>query len=398
MHICFIYPFYPPEKESFGIGTFIWELTHSLIKEQNIQVTVISRTHGEKRIEIVDNIKVYRLPIEEKPIENLLNRLTQNKAALLFYAQRVFSLLKEINQKHKIDIIECPDFGAECFPLFFQDNFKVVLRCHTPSFILDDYSPNKPSIFGRLIKKIEKYQIEHARFLIFPSKGLYKEVKKYCKIKGKSVFLPYYFINSKVFPKKKYKSKLNHLKVLFVGRLEELKGVETLCRAIVYANKTLSVPVKLYLVGPDTPYHEYSGYVDFLKKEVLSLKDQTYFHFLGAFPHNQVVKLYPHYDLLVLPSRFESVGYVLLEAMASGLPVIASKVGGIPEIIDHKGVGFLYHPSSDYKKLAEEIAIFYRKPNLINKMGEQALEKVKTEFAPALVLKPNIQFYKKIIA
>jgi glycosyltransferase involved in cell wall biosynthesis len=120
-----------------------------------------------------------------------------------------------------------------------------------------------------------------------------------------------------------------HIRVLYLGRVLPDKGVDVLVAACELASK--SQPVQLTVVGDPFPTDEGRAYH-------LSLKNRTEHGLLkGSFlPHVDDVRPFlASADVLVLPSRWpEPFGRVLIEAMASGIPVIASNVGGIPEILN----------------------------------------------------------------
>jgi glycosyltransferase involved in cell wall biosynthesis len=97
------------------------------------------------------------------------------------------------------------------------------------------------------------------------------------------------------------------------------------------------------------------------------------------YPVNQFYSLA---DILVLPTITEDEGFgiVLLEAMANGIPVVGSNIGGIPEVIVDGETGFLFEPSN-YLDLAEKINILLNNKLLRQKMGQKGQELVKTQFS-----------------
>jgi sugar transferase (PEP-CTERM/EpsH1 system associated) len=90
-------------------------------------------------------------------------------------------------------------------------------------------------------------------------------------------------------------------------------------------------------------------------------------------------------DVYVLPSLWEGISNSLLEAMAAGLPVIASDIGGNPEVVVDGKSGFLF-PVGDARRLADRLDLLYRQPDLRERIGAQAAVRVHQEFAlPAMV-------------
>jgi glycosyltransferase involved in cell wall biosynthesis len=133
--------------------------------------------------------------------------------------------------------------------------------------------------------------------------------------------------------------------LLFIGNMLPVKAVDILLPAVakVIADGT---PVQLYLIG-DGPLREQ------LKQQAAALGLAERAHFLGSIDQYRLPQWYQAADLFVLPSRSEGVPNVLLEASACGLPWVASRVGGIPEIMD-RGKGYLVTPER-VDELAEGI-------------------------------------------
>jgi glycogen synthase len=155
-------------------------------------------------------------------------------------------------------------------------------------------------------------------------------------------------------------------RVLFVGRLAPQKGV----RALVAAAGLLKDPrAQVLLVGdgPERPK---------LEKEAKRLGVGDRLHFVGFLAHDQLPAVMSHADLLVLPSLYEELGTVLLEAMQAGLPVVASKTGGIPDVIED-GVNGLLVPPSEPEALAHAINRLLADRKLARRLSEGAHERAK---------------------
>lgn len=134
--------------------------------------------------------------------------------------------------------------------------------------------------------------------------------------------------------------------LLFVGNLVQVKGLDVLLAACDDLARA-EVPFRIHLVG-DGPLRSW------VEREAqrLSLGDRVFL--AGARPHDEIADWFRAADLLVLPSRSEGVPSVLLEAASCGLPFVATRVGGIPEIA-HLGTGRLVR-SGDADALAAAIA------------------------------------------
>ncbi|MGD8368801.1 MAG: glycosyltransferase family 4 protein [Desulfobacterales bacterium] len=102
-------------------------------------------------------------------------------------------------------------------------------------------------------------------------------------------------------------------------------------------------------------------------------------------------------DLAVLPSLFEGMGRVLLEAMAMGIPVIGSEVGGIPDLIRHGREGFLVPPGNPYA-LAAAVRVVIDNPHLAAAMGRAGLERVSGQFGARQMVRSIERVYLEALA
>jgi glycosyltransferase involved in cell wall biosynthesis len=153
-------------------------------------------------------------------------------------------------------------------------------------------------------------------------------------------------------------------RVVFLGRLARSKGVERL----VLAASLLKTPgVQLLLVGdgPERPRAERLA-------RALGIAERV--HVTGFVPHDGVPAVLASADLLVLPSLYEELGTVLIEAMQLGLPSVASCVGGISELLRHGELGMLVRPG-DPVALAAGIDAVLSDPELARRLGAAALRR-----------------------
>lgn len=155
-------------------------------------------------------------------------------------------------------------------------------------------------------------------------------------------------------------------RVLFMGRLVPQKGVRTLIEAAGIL-RTSDVQVLLVGDGPERPV---------LEREVSRLGLVHTVHFLGFVPHSRVPAVLAHADLLVLPSLYEELGTVLLEAMWSSLPVVASRTGGIPDVVTDETTGLLV-PPGEPRALAKAIDRVLGSPDLARRLAEAASRQAK---------------------
>jgi glycogen synthase len=155
-------------------------------------------------------------------------------------------------------------------------------------------------------------------------------------------------------------------RVLFVGRLAPQKGVSTLVAAAGLLEDP-SARVLLVGDGPERRALERQA-------ERLSVGDRLRFE--GFLAHEWLPAAMAHAELLVLPSLYEELGTVLLEAMQAGLPVVASKTGGIPDVIED-GVNGMLVPPGEPEALARAIDRILADRDLARRLSEGAQQRAK---------------------
>ena len=147
--------------------------------------------------------------------------------------------------------------------------------------------------------------------------------------------------------------------VLYLGRLALQKDVPTLIRA--FGAMTVAASLVVIGDGPDRPR---------VDRAIAQLPTgrRLKVHRLGFRPHAEVPGLLAAADVLVLPSIYEEMGSVLAEALHAGLPVVATRVGGIPTIVEDGTTGVLV-PPSDPGALARAISGLLAQPDRLAEMG-----------------------------
>jgi N-acetyl-alpha-D-glucosaminyl L-malate synthase BshA len=155
----------------------------------------------------------------------------------------------------------------------------------------------------------------------------------------------------------------------------------------IFAQVALELPAQLILVGdgPDRSAAEW------LARD-LHIQDKI--RFLGK--QEQVNELLPLADLLLMPSELESFGLVALEAMACKVPSIATRVGGVPELIDDGVTGLLY-PVGDVTAMAQGALGLLNDHGRMNAMREAGRKTAQSRFCASLVVPQYVRYYESII-
>ena len=177
--------------------------------------------------------------------------------------------------------------------------------------------------------------------------------------------------------------------VLAVGRLSQEKGHVDLRRALA-ALRQMSPSLRPSLVivgdGPERERIEAEARTSGLFEQVV---------FVGHAA--EVFRYYAIADIVALPSHSEGSPNVLLEAMSAGLPVVATAVGGVPEIATSGETALLVKPGNP-ESFAEAMSLLLTNPNLAQKLGEAAAVYVKDRFSPEAQAQSLLQIYQQVLA
>ena len=177
------------------------------------------------------------------------------------------------------------------------------------------------------------------------------------------------------------------IQVLFVGRFAFNKGIDVLMNAVKslnergYGNKFV-----FSLAGKGPLFESYKQQFPF-----------TNVQFLGFVSDENLFKMYKTHHVFVLPTLFEGMPTVILEAMTEGMPVIVTDVGATKELVDETN-GYIIEKKNVADLVQKFIAFHDLSPSDKAKMSEASLERVKTRFAWSQVAKQHEDLFKGILA
>lgn len=185
--------------------------------------------------------------------------------------------------------------------------------------------------------------------------------------------------------------------VLFVGRIEPLKGVDTLIQAMSCLQWKEERPVHLAIIGgdPAASPEEMSAEMARLQKLCDDLAVGQTVVFLGKRDQDKLPYYYSAAELVVMPSHYESFGMVALEAMACGTPVIASEVGGLAYLVRDGETGFTI-PDQEPETLCEKISWLLNDHHLHETMSRRAVEYAQ-DYAWEKIAKQIVDVYKSLL-
>jgi len=175
--------------------------------------------------------------------------------------------------------------------------------------------------------------------------------------------------------------------VMATARLIERKGVQYLVDAFAHVLRIIP-DAKLMIAGEGPERSRLEA-----KVRTLGLSENV--AFLGVIPYREVPAYYAACNIFVHIPTYEAMPHVIYEAMATGKPVIASRVGGIVEVIEDEENGLLVEPK-DPKSTAEAILRLIKNRGLGRRIGEAALEKVEREYTWDIIAKRYLELYRHL--
>jgi alpha-maltose-1-phosphate synthase len=246
----------------------------------------------------------------------------------------------------------------------------------------------------------EKVSIEGAAAVIAVSEGMRADVlSNYPAVDPAKVHVVYNGIDAEQYSPdpatdvlERYGVDTSKPSVVFVGRITRQKGVPVLLRAAAHLDP--DVQLVLCAGAPDTPElgAEVAGLVEELRKTRAGV-----IWLSGMLSKREVIQLLSHSTLFACPSVYEPLGIVNLEAMACGTAVVASKVGGIPEVVADGETGLLV-PPDDPDALAESINALTRDRDRAKAMGVAGRERAQSQFDWGKIAQQTAELYESTVA
>jgi glycosyltransferase involved in cell wall biosynthesis len=174
--------------------------------------------------------------------------------------------------------------------------------------------------------------------------------------------------------------------ILCIGSLCEHKGTDVVIRAFA---EIKSIGVRLAIIGDGLSSQSY-------RDQAVQLGIADRMDFLGRLSRADIVRHMQSAKMLVLGSRMDTSPNVITEAHAAGLPVVATRVGGIPEMIEDGASGFLVD-SEDHRAMAKKMDMLVDNPDLCRSLGENGKESVRKRHDPDDVAQAYVWFFEEVL-
>ena len=266
--------------------------------------------------------------------------------------------------------------------LCFLFRKKTILHFHGAEFML--FVENSPAPLQWFIR----YILNSATALFVLSESWKSD---FSRVTGNEnifvVYNPVFFDETKICNNSATETGLGPLKCLFLGRFGQRKGVYDLIRAVATLDET--VPFHLALYG--------DGELDQVKRLIEELNVGGRVHVHGWIRGEAKHRALCNTDVLILPSYNEGLPVAILEAMAYGLAVISTPVGGIAEAVHHERNGLLV-PPGDVSALANALLRLANEPGTVVRFQEESRLMCRAHFAHQCIFERLSDLYENIIS
>jgi len=394
LHICFLSAEYPPDKVN-GIGRVVHALATSLAQRGHC-VRVLTKGEDHVRVDLEDDVWVHRVPVQphDPPQEVAV------PSHIWDYSASVLDELHRIETFGPIDVVQGPNWDSEGVAVVLEGEYRYVVGLYTPLRTVLDVDPamrqqaqTAAPLFEALLGT-ETLVYREATGYLACGPAIVEEIESQYGVslpRERLGFVAHGLEDASPGPRAVEPS--SHPRILFVGRLEARKGIDIVLDSAVRLAASgydfeLRVVGDTSIVGPTgaTYREEFErGHPD-LAEQVL---------FLGRVDDEVLRKEYANCDVFVAPSRFESFGLILLEAMMFSKPVVATDIGGMREIL-HDGESGILIPPDDADALTSALQRLLDLPRLRREVGDRGRQRYQEFFTPEKMAEGAEAFYRAL--
>jgi len=375
-----------PPRIVGGVSRHCFGLAQALAQMGHEVYVITLEFPGAPAYEDMDGVKVYRAAIElGHP-----NFLTW----VLLFNHFMEKLAARLCRKVKPDVIHAHDWLVSPSAISLKQylNTPLILTVHSTEVGRAQglHGPDSFTIDG-----FEWWATYEARRVIVTSEAMKNEVAGHFNLSRDKIetipnavdFERFEVSVDRQMIRRKYIAPHEKM-VLFTGRLTPQKGVEYLIQAVPLILKR-NPEAKIVIVG--------EGWLrDGLQNLARSIRCQDKVFFTGFLSERDLEEIMVSSDVLVVPSIYEPFGIVALEGMAAGAPVVASRTGGLAEVIEHGQTGILVYPR-DPESIAWGVSQVLSNQNYAQQLVKNSKDKLRKNFGWNAVAEKTIKLYEEVL-
>lgn len=393
LHIALVSQQYRPDACG-GIGVYTETLARGLV-EAGHRVSVIARGPRES-IVWRDGVKIHRV-VDERVRTGAIPASYRVVRKNLGRSLAVHHVVDRLVEKEGVRVVEAPLWDAEALATSIERRLPLVIRLNTPMAIAMETQGWRATDDLRLACEMEWAMLRAASGWIDSSGTICKMLATRFGVEPGTIpvrEIPFGIALPDSSPQLKTGEARteNAVRILFVGRLEPRKGIDTLLRAIP---RVLSeCPGANFLVAGEAANGDDPAGEFFRRCGVTGARERV--RFLGCVEDATLEDLFASSDIFVAPSRYESFGLVYLEAMAHGKPVVACRAGGASSVVVDSETGLLV-PPEDAGALADALTRLAGDASLRARLGAAARLRVQERYSIGDMVQRTVEFYEELL-
>jgi glycosyltransferase involved in cell wall biosynthesis len=396
LRVCFISPEYLPL--SGGTGAYVYYLSKELMKHGN-SIGVVTASDENRDMEVMGQQRVFFLKTLKIPIVKSFQ-----------FAGSSFRKLNKIHDSFPVDVVHAnlplvPNFAVPSgFGRTLISTVHSTWKGEAAAIKSESYSrlnSNEKFLvsFNWFLRIFEERMLARSNKIIAVSDFTRRELRRFYKVDEGKIRVIHNGVDVNKFKptldKRKVKTELgfrpDDITILSVGRLYARKGLFTLIESMPPVIKRFK-NAKFVISG--------KGQSNEMKKLIehatrLGVRDNIVF--TGYFPDKKLPKLYQAADVFAFSTFYEHHPFAVLESLATGLPVVTTNVGGIPETITNGKNGFLCHPFNS-REFANRILYFLEHPAEASEIGFQARKTIEEKFDWRLIVEKVLSVYNEALS
>jgi hypothetical protein len=392
-----------PQESPGGVAQFLHDLALGFARAGNV-VHIITKDDLSPGIDFESGVWLHKLSTITHDFPNEYSLVLQSSAAKANFqwSRLVHQEIERMKSNGlPVDLIVCPIWDAEGLHCILDPSLKTVLTLQTT---FDTYA----KIEGRYLDQttrtelscIEQLTISNSTHVHAISEAILEQVRSTYQEKSGSLWkVAHLGIKDITQNRRALATSFRHpvangVRLLFVSRLEPRKGVDVFFDACLRLIESYP-ELQINMVGRD-PFkgdHQRSIAERFMRNNPHVLRN---FIFHGEVDNASLIEAYENADIFCVPSRFESFGLIYVEAMRSSLPVVACRVGGVPEIVLDEETGLLVEPNNA-KALCAALDSLIRNPDRRTTLGLAGRRRYESFFTSDQMVARTLEMYEQFI-
>ncbi len=393
--VCFISPEYLPL--SGGTGAYVYYLSNELMKH-GYSVCIVTGYSQAGDVRVNEKLSVFFLRTSKTPI-----------VKSFMFAGSSLRKLNSVRDSVHVDITHAnlplvPNFAVPAnFGKTLISTVHSTWKGEAEAIRGEPYSrlnPNEKFMvsFNWFLRIFEESMLKRSNKIIAVSDFTRRELLQYYKVREDKIRVIHNGVDTNKFQpasdKRKAKQELgfnpDDIAILSVGRLYARKGLFTLIESMPAVVRRF--PRAKFIISGKGQSNEMKKLEAHTQK--LGIIDNIVF--TGYYPDRKLPRLYQAADVFAFSTFYENLPFAVLEALSTGLPVVTTNVGGIPEMIENGENGFLVQPFNSHE-LSDRILYYLEHPSAASKMALMARKVIEERFDWRLIVKKVLKVYDEAL-